>query len=170
MCPVFYIKMSYVIRSIKEKIDAHWLKTGMSEQFREHLGASIIGRPCHRALWYSFRWFKKPEFSGQLFRLFNRGQLEENRFVEYLKQAGLKVWTHDVRTGRQFRVSACGGHFGGSCDGLAYGVISELTSKPLNLVLEFKTHSDKSFTKLKEEGLYMAKPEHFSQMQVYMNL
>ena len=24
--------------------------------FRDHLGASIIGKSCARALWYDFRW------------------------------------------------------------------------------------------------------------------
>jgi hypothetical protein len=24
--------------------------------FREHLGASLIGKDCERALWYDFRW------------------------------------------------------------------------------------------------------------------
>ena len=23
---------------------------------RQHLGASLIGKPCERALWYAFRW------------------------------------------------------------------------------------------------------------------
>ena len=23
---------------------------------RQHLGASLIGKPCERALWYTFRW------------------------------------------------------------------------------------------------------------------
>ena len=27
-----------------------------SDGFRSHLGASLIGKECERALWYDFRW------------------------------------------------------------------------------------------------------------------
>jgi hypothetical protein len=35
-------------------------------------------------------------------------------------------------------------------------------------VLEFKTHGEKSFSKLQKEGLVICKPEHYVQMQIYM--
>ena len=37
-------------------------------------------------------------------------------------------------------------------------------------VCEFKTHSAKSFAKLKAEGVAASKPLHWSQMQAYMQL
>ncbi len=33
--------------------------------FREHLGASLIGKPCSRALWFDFRWVTASRFSGR---------------------------------------------------------------------------------------------------------
>lgn len=134
---------------------------------RGHLGASQIGHPCNRALWYSFRWCKKPEHSGRLLRLFARGQREEEVFVELLKKAGVTVTTHDETTGEQWRVSACGGHFGGSMDGAALGLVE--APKTWH-VLEFKTHNAKSFKALSEQGVQASKPLHYSQMQCYMHL
>jgi hypothetical protein len=37
-------------------------------------------------------------------------------------------------------------------------------------VLEFKTHSVKSFTELTAKGVVLAKPQHAAQMQIYMHL
>ena len=36
--------------------------------FREHLGASLIGKPCGRALWFDFRWITPSRFSGRMLR------------------------------------------------------------------------------------------------------
>ena len=56
--------------------------------FRDHLGASIIGKSCERALWYDFRWVTPSRFSGRLLRLFETGQLEEDRMVRNLRATG----------------------------------------------------------------------------------
>ena len=36
-----------------------------------HLGASIIGKDCERALWYDFRWVTRWAFTGRMLRLFD---------------------------------------------------------------------------------------------------
>lgn len=71
---------------------------------------------------------------------------------------------------RQHRFVGYLGHFGGSLDAIATGVPGlepygfGLHSK---LLVEFKTHGLKSFTKLVSEGMPKAKPEHFMQSQLY---
>lgn len=133
---------------------------------RPHLGASLIGRPCERQLWLTFRWAKAKKFSGRMLRLFETGQLEEARFTQNLRRIGVEV--HDVQPdGTQWRVSELGGHFGGSMDGAACGVPE--APKTWH-VLEYKTHNDKSFTDLVKKKVQAAKPEHYAQMQVYMGL
>lgn len=133
------------------------------EGFRSHLGASLIGRECERELWYSFRWVDKASFPGRVLRLFNRGHLEEPRMVALLRLIGCEVYQYT--DGKQFRISDHSGHFGGSLD----AVIKGLPECPELYVLgEFKTHGDKSFQKVKEEGVRKAKFEHYVQMQVYM--
>lgn len=132
---------------------------------RPHLGASVIGRPCERALWYAFRWATPPSFSGRMLRLFERGQLEEARFVRELRGIGAEVLEVDPETGRQFMYVDVDGHFGGSMDGAACGIPE--APKTWH-VLEFKTHNVKSFADLVAKGVREAKPEHWAQVQCYM--
>ena len=138
---------------------------GEETGFRAHLGASVIGKECGRAIWYGFRGFKASKFGGRMLRLFNRGHLEEARFIAALLTIGVKVYQQDEH-GRQFRISAFGGHFAGSGDGVCVGIPDLPPDTPC--LLEFKTHSEKSFLKLVDEGVRTAKFEHYVQMQTYM--
>lgn len=132
---------------------------------RSHLGASTIGRECERELWLTFRWADYPQYEGRLLRLFNSGHLAEPRFVADLEAAGVTVHTIDAETGKQFLFADHGGHFGGSMDGAGLGFAE--APKTWH-VLEFKTHSEKSFTSLTKLGVKAAKFEHWAQMQTYM--
>jgi len=134
---------------------------------RGHLGASLIGGECDRALWLSFRWASTPQFDGRMLRLFQTGHMAEARFIADLRRIGVKVYETDTSTNRQVSVSAVGGHFSGSLDGIAIGIPE--APKTWH-ILEFKTHNSKSFAKLKADGVRKAKPQHWAQMQVYMHL
>jgi hypothetical protein len=135
--------------------------------FRSHLGASLIGKDCERALWFDFRWTTPVRFPGRVLRLFETGQLEEARLVRNLRRTGATVLEVDPETGRQFRVQAHGGHFGGSMDGVALGLLEAPRTWHL---LEFKTHSAKSFADLVAKKVRESKPQHYAQMQIYMHL
>lgn len=130
---------------------------------RPHLGGSLIGHECGRHLFYSFRWSLSKDFDGRMLRLFETGELAEDRFVTELRGIGATVWEFDPESGRQWRVSAHGGHFSGSLDGVAVGIESSTKAH----VLEFKTHNAKSFKELKSKGVEASKPQHYAQMQVY---
>jgi hypothetical protein len=141
-------------------------EAAQERDYRNHLGASVIGDPCDRALWYGFRWATLMTFSGRMLRLFETGQLAEPRFVENLKSIGVEV--HDTdESGRQFTVRDDTGHFGGSMDGCALGIPE--APKTWH-VCEFKTHNAKSFATLVKHGVEQAKPRHYAQMQIYMHL
>ncbi|MFM2058423.1 MAG: hypothetical protein RLY71_2808 [Pseudomonadota bacterium] len=134
---------------------------------RAHLGASLIGHPCARYLWLTFHWVGREAFDGRMLRLFQAGRDFEPRAVAELRAIGCEVHESDEATGQQFRVSAHGGHFGGSLDAAACG----LPEAPRAWhVVEFKTHSAKSFKALMADGVEQAKPQHYAQMQVYMGL
>ena len=81
--------------------------------FRDHLGASLIGKECERALWHDFRWGTRIHFQGRILRLFETGQLEEARLIRNLRRTGATLDV-DPDTGRQWWVESIGGHFGGS--------------------------------------------------------
>lgn len=138
---------------------------GQDDPFRTHLGASVIGGECGRAIWYGFRWATVSKFKGRILRLFNRGHLEEGRFIAALLTIGVQIYQQD-ENGKQFRISDVGGHFGGSGDGVAIGIPDLPPGTPC--LLEFKTHNDKSFQKLVKEGVRAAKFEHYVQMNTYM--
>jgi len=149
---------------------------------RSHLGASVLGGECRRAIWYGFRWTTKAFFQGRVLRLFNRGHLEEGRIIAQLLMIGCEFYQQDAN-GKQFRISWAEGHAGGSGDGVAVSIPDLPRGTPI--LAEFKTHSEKLFTeisgKLPEwrayvagngpftgKGVREAKPEHYVQMQTYM--
>lgn len=170
--------------TIPTKITVKFLEeveeSAQEEEHRPHLGASIIGHPCSRHIWYSFRWHKKERFNGRMLRLFKRGHEEEDRFASWLKAGGLNV--HHVKPEPQLRYTLPTGHFSGEIDGL----ISGLLESPREHVLEFKTYSQENFLKLigltgkeykqkRDEQYFVAntkdnKPQHYAQMQAGMGL
>lgn len=129
---------------------------------RPHMGCSLLGHPCDRWLWLSFRWAVIEKFPGRILRLFERGQEEEYRLVRYLTMAGL-TFTH---TGDMQKRVEFGAHVGGSVDGVITSGIPEAPHK--THIAEFKTHSDKSFNDLSKNGVQKSKPIHYAQMQLYM--
>lgn len=145
-------------------IDAAGVRNA-EDGLRPHLGASLIGRSCERALWYGWRWATRPAHEARVLRLFQRGHNEEQRIAELLRAAGVTVHRIDQATGRQWSYSSIGGHFGGSIDGAVHG----LPDAPQTWhELECKTHSLKSFNDLAAKGVQASKPEHYTQMQCYM--
>lgn len=142
-------------------------EAGQGDGYRNHLGASGIGAPCERAIWYSWRWATRARHTGRLLRLFETGNLAEARFVSDLRRIGVTVLDIDPDTGRQWTLRDPSGHFGGSMDGVGVG----FPEAPKTWhVCEFKTHSAKSFADLKAKGVAESKLQHWAQMQVYMHL
>lgn len=134
-----------------------------NDVFRSHLGASQIGRKCKRELWLGWRWSFLRSFKPRILRLFNRGHQEEARFLALLEMIGVQF--HQPADGSQERISDHGGHFGSALDGVLWGV----PDRPGEWILgEFKTFGTKPFCKLVAEGVQVAKPEHYSQMQTCM--
>jgi hypothetical protein len=136
--------------------------------FRNHLGASVLGRECARQVYYIFRWADEVRHGGRMLRLFDRGHRAELKFATWLMNAGIHVQLADPDTGKQFRVVALEGHIGGSLD----AKLSHLPGLPTDVVFlgEFKTHNDKSFKSLQRSGVAGSKWEHYIQMQIYMHL
>lgn len=146
--------------TIEQLIDKHHASN--RELPRPHMGASMLGHPCDRWLWLSFRWAVIEQFSGRILRLFRRGQNEEQVIVRDLRTIGIDV----QRTGAQQSRVNFGCHVSGSIDGIAESGVPFGNGK--RHVLEFKTHNIKSFDKLVEDGVAKSKPMHYAQMQVYM--
>lgn len=131
---------------------------------RPHLGASLIGHSCERFLWLTFRWVDAKRFPGRMLRLFETGQLEEQRVARNLRRIGVELHT-ETPDGKQWRVSSLGGHFAGSMDGAGRG----FPEAPKTwAVWECKTSNTKGFKELQDKGLQKAKPQHYAQVTIYM--
>ncbi|MGN6704389.1 MAG: hypothetical protein ACTHKB_15675 [Burkholderiaceae bacterium] len=141
------------------------------ESERGYIGASEIGHPCDRYLWLKFHRYTQREFvppavaadddeagddMARMLRLFNRGHREEHVIETALRAAGVEI-THDCFEQRGFRVGFFAGHSDGEC--IAQGEAA---------LLEYKTHSRKSFAKLKRGELKKAFPRHYAQIQVQL--
>lgn len=172
-------------KRILEDINEYCIET-YDDGFRWHLGASLIGQECLRAAWYGFRWAGEMTFAGatpeerranhaRMQRLFQRGHLEEFRFVEYLRGTGWQIFEYDNSqppkedgSYPQFRVSGFGGHFGGSLDGIGIPPARYNLPEGTAFLLEFKTNgTGAGYNKLKESGVTIAKAQHFAQMSTY---
>lgn len=126
---------------------------------RMHLGASVIGKECPRAVALSYRKASPDAaVNGRMVRLFNRGHMEEARLAACLQVAGfsLKLISKD---GGQ--ISYKTGDLQGSVDG-----VIKLGDGSL-AVLEFKTMNRRTWDKLEKDG--QIKPEHLAQMQCGMH-
>jgi hypothetical protein len=129
---------------------------------RSHLGASQLGNPCARSVWYSFHWCSEPSFvsNGRILRLFETGNLEESRILFDLKNIGIEILsTQTQSTDEECKIIS------GSCDGIARGFKEHPDERVL---LEFKTSNTKSFKKIQKNGMRAEKPIHYVQMNVYM--
>lgn len=148
------------------------------ESARTHLGASQIGEECARKLWYGFHWIGS-NFSEVLSdedirkamrmqRLWNRGHIEEARFMALLLMIGIRVIQQD-KNGKQLRFSMHHGHYSGSMDGIGIGVPDLPEGSLCNL--EFKTYNDKRFKELSEKsknGVKDSDWKYYVQCQQYM--
>ncbi len=177
-----HLERKRLVLQIQADIDK-FCREEFSEDARTHLGASIIGNDCQAYAWNTFRWLRFEEFDGRMLRLFNRGHLEEARFVRWLVGIGFEVREIDPDTQKQFRIVGAKGHFGGSLDSMMKPPARyNIPAEHLIWLGEFKTHNEKSFTKLAGpkphytkmgeprsggEGVVKSKPQHYKQMCSY---
>ena len=144
--------------SIQNLIDKH--HESQAEKPRGHMGCSLLGHPCERWLWLSFRWAVIEKFEGRILRLFRRGQMEEATIIHDLRAIGIEIDNSQSRV-------AFGSHVSGSLDGIIEAGVPEAPKK--RHVAEFKTHSKKSFEDVVKNGVEKSKPLHWVQCQTYMH-
>lgn len=150
------------------------------EGWRGHLGASQIGNECALALWYGFRKVGEDEREGnanetgeenkaRMQRLWNRGHLEEGRFIAMLLMIGARVVQQDAQ-GKQLRFKDCFGHYAGSMDGIIVGIDEPEhgITPDMRLLGEFKTYNDKRFNDLAKNGVAVTDEHYYVQTQQYM--
>lgn len=136
-----------------------------ADRHRSHFGFSTAGDKCARKLWFSFKWVLAKAFKSRILRLFNRGHLEEARFLALLMGAGFEIH-FETEDGGQFKIEDHNGHAGSAIDGVVMGIPDLKPDEPA--LAEMKTHNDKSFKQVSTKGVKIAHPKHYTQMQIYM--
>lgn len=136
------------------------------EPYRNHLGASVIGKPCEAEVWFNWRWITNPNPGGRMYRLFQRGHREEPFVIQHLRKLDFVVNEVNPETGKQWRLSALHSHFGGSCDGRGFMPARYGYAKEVGY--EIKTANKNQFKKLlAAKSAAMWKPKYARQMDVY---
>jgi len=144
--------------------------------WRPYLGASQIGGPCDRALWYAFRWCLEPRLSADSLRRIADGHAGEALMAERLRRVpGIHLWTVDEDAGQQYEFVDLNRHFAGHIDGVILGL---LQAPKTPHVWEHKQVGDAKFrelAKLKsgapDEKAVLEKwdEQYFIQAQVYLH-
>lgn len=151
---------------VNRLIDLDSVNEYATAERRTHLGVSEIGHPCSRKIWYGFRWVKLQIFAGDMYRLFKRGHDEEPRLIHRLNRIGIHASDIDPATGKQYRITNdFNRHFGGSLDSILTFMWRQFAIP--RMIGEYKTHNDNSFKKHLKEGVMGAKPQHYTQMNIY---
>lgn len=126
------------------------------------ISASQLGTDCDRQLWLNLRWASPLErIDGRKLRIFERGNIEEDRVIADLRRAGLDVQDVDPATGKQWRFEIAGGWLRGKADGIVTGVIEAPKARH---VLEVKCIKAADWRAIKKHTLKVKKPEHWHQL------
>ena len=138
-------------------------KSAQKEHYKGYgISASEVGQECDRRLWYTLRWSSEPEvIKGRILRIFERGDIEEERIVADLRRAGLTVEEVDPQTGGQWRFALANGWLRGKADGRVRGV---LEAPKAEHVIEIKSMKASDYRAIQKHGLLAKKPEHWHQL------
>jgi hypothetical protein len=143
---------------------------------RPYLGASSIGNPCDRALWYSFRHATTRTIPAAGMRRINDGHRGEQVLIAMLRTVpGIQLWTEDPeQPGQQIGFTALSGHFRGNLDGIIQGI---LQAPKTPHVWEAKVCNEAKVRKLdklklekgEKAALELWDETYFAQAQIYMH-
>lgn len=151
------MKAKAVNQAINDRIDAAMVETAPLSD-RKHLGPSLIGKECLRAIQLGWKRPKPP--SPRLQRIAWRGNTWEPYAKSLMEKAGFVF--ADGRGG----FSQLGGAFAGSDDGnIIKGPKIEGVAYPC--LWEHKALGQKSFAQIERHGLAKGKPEYADQVSLY---
>lgn len=141
---------------LSKLIDKH--QSAIEDDTRDYIGASSIGSECLRQIWYQFKGVKGDSVSPKIRRTWSIGSRLEGLIIEWLVQAGVKVYSLDVGYSSK-GVPLFRGH-----------VDSLVVINKKNCILEIKTAKDASFKIFVTKGVKVWNPQYYAQIQSYMGM
>lgn len=185
--PPNMVDIRHLTDGIVHRLNEVELERARKEPRRTYLGLSGIGRKCDRQIWYDFRWASPRQFDPRHLRRAQTGHVWEARTIEALKTSGIEFY--DPPDGHQFEVSLFGGLIAGHFDGLCLGVPEAPKSphlfehkaivscryewddeytEPYGPKREFNWKFPGKFWRLMRDGVEVAIPTFYAQLQAYM--
>ncbi len=147
-------------------IDSGLQQARAGQTKRLYLGASRLGVACERQL--QFEYAQAPvdygrDFQGRILRIFERGHLNEESMVTWLRGAGFDLRTHKAN-GEQYGFSVAEGRLQGHIDGV---FVDGPDGFAYPALWESKCLGAKSWRDVEKKGLAISKPVYAAQVAVY---
>lgn len=146
-------------------VDAIWAARERENAKRPHyegygISASSLGSPCDRQLWMTLRWVSPQEtMTGRKLRIFERGDIEEERVLADLRRAGVEI------SREQERFALANGWLRGKIDAVGLGFHEAPATEH---VTEVKSAKAADYRAIQKHGLLKHKPEHWHQLHTGM--
>lgn len=132
------------------------------EERRDYIGASSIGHPCERKIWYEFNDYEREPYSQKQLRTFAIGKRLESMILDCLMNAGLDLITTTFDLFDQSLFI-----FQGHLDAIWY---KNGADKEPRAIIEVKTARDSSFNIFVKKGLREWQSSYYAQIQAYMGM
>lgn len=124
------------------------------EEPRNYIGASSIGNPCERAIYYGYIGAERSVIDARRQRILDIGKTLEKLMLFYISESVLSRFPIGTEY-REKRVPQFRGHVD--------AVLNDA-------ILEIKTAKDSSFRVFEKHGLRKWYPAYYAQVQAYMGM
>lgn len=130
-----------------------------AEATRDYIGASDIGHPCLRQIWYKYNKAQGSPFSSSTYITFDIGHTLEALLINYLIATGISIWQPQSRF-----IDKNIPQFQGTPDAII------MKNDDPEAIVEIKTARDSSFKIFMNQGLFSWNESYYAQVQSYMGL
>jgi len=134
-------------------------------EIRKYIGASSIGNPCERKLWYSYQGIPGLQTEPKMQRTFDIGSVLEGLVLDYIEDAGFNILRTQGDQQLDILTDTLVPELQGHCD----AIVLDSANNPTALI-EVKTARDSSFKIFVRSGLQKWYPVYYSQIQTYMGM
>lgn len=138
-------------------------KTHQDEK-RLYIGASSIGHPCYRYIWYSMKGMRGNGLDAKNYITFEIGKRLETVILEYLEKADINVERANTNNKHLLFKDRDIDIFRGHADAILHFGCDNPA------VLEIKTAKNSSFEQFKNKGLFKWSEIYYAQLQSYMGM
>ena len=143
-----------IIKNIEENLSKE------IDEPRPYIGASSIGNPCERAIWYGLHQSESKIVTEKQRLTFEIGRRLEAMILDLINIDNMFMRSNIYLECKEYPL------FQGHCDAVLY---DSITFKPI-LLIEIKTAKDSSFNTFVKKGLRLWYPEYYDQVQSYMGM